>query len=78
MIKGKYIKELREAAGISQTELARLANISQAHIAKIETEKVNPRLSTINTLLAILEKGEKKIVCRDIMSKKIRSSPQWR
>ena len=49
MITGKYIKGLRVEAGISQTELARLADISQAHIAKIETEKVNPRLSTVNT-----------------------------
>jgi predicted transcriptional regulator len=71
MITGKYIKELRETAGISQTELARLANISQAHIAKIETEKVNPRLSTVNVLLTILKKREKKILCGKIMSRKI-------
>jgi len=71
MITGKYLKGLRESAGISQTELAGLANISQAHIAKIETEKVNPRLSTVNTLLTILKKREKKILCRDIMSRKL-------
>ncbi len=71
MITGRYIKEMREAAGISQTELSRLADISQAHIAKIETEKVNPRLSTVNTLLTILKKREKRTLCRSVMSRKI-------
>ena len=71
MITGKYIKELRESARISQTELARLANISQAHIAKIENERVNPRLSTVNTLLTILTKRERKKSCGDIMTKKV-------
>ncbi|MBN2330454.1 MAG: CBS domain-containing protein [Candidatus Aenigmarchaeota archaeon] len=71
MITGKYIKELRESARISQTDLAAMANISQAHIAKIETEKVNPRLSTVNTLLTILQRREKKTTCGDIMSRRI-------
>lgn len=74
MITGKYIKELREAAGLSQIELAKLAGISQAHIAKIENEKVDPRLSTINTILSVLlKRGKegKKILCKDIMSKNI-------
>ncbi len=71
MITGKYLKGLREKAGISQTELARLADISQAHIAKIETEKVNPRLSTVNTLLSILQKAKKETLCKEVMSKKM-------
>ncbi|UCD02973.1 MAG: CBS domain-containing protein [Candidatus Aenigmatarchaeota archaeon] len=71
MITGKYLKSLRERVGISQTELARLANISQAHIAKIETEKVNPRLSTVNVLLSILQRKEKDKTCGEIMSKKV-------
>lgn len=71
MITGKYLKGLRENAGITQTELARLANISQAHIAKIETEKVNPRLSTVNVLLSILQRHEKEKTCGEIMSRKV-------
>lgn len=71
MINGKYIKSLREKAGLSQTELSHLTNISQAHIAKIETEKVNPRLSTVNTLLAILKKTRKETTCGDVMSRKV-------
>jgi len=71
MITGKYIKEMRESAGLSQTELARMANVSQAHIAKIETEKVNPRLSTVNSLLTVLQSNQKVLRCGDIMSKKV-------
>jgi predicted transcriptional regulator len=71
MITGKYLKELREAARLTQIELARLADISQAHIAKIETGKVDPRLSTVNTILTILQKAKKMTTCGDIMSKKV-------
>ena len=56
IITGKYMRQLREEAGLSQTELARLAKVSQAHIAKIEGEKVDPRLSTVNRILFILRR----------------------
>ena len=46
MITAKTIKELRDEAGLSQADVARLAKVSQAHIAKIEAGKVDPRLST--------------------------------
>ncbi|MCD6496645.1 MAG: CBS domain-containing protein [Candidatus Aenigmarchaeota archaeon] len=71
MITARYLKELREKAGMSQTELASLANISQAHIAKIETGKVDPRLSTVNAILSVLQKQKPSITCGDIMSKKV-------
>jgi predicted transcriptional regulator len=71
MITGKRIKEMRESAGITQLQLAGMANVSQAHIAKIESEKVNPRLSTVNTLLKVLQKREKKVACKDVMSRKV-------
>jgi predicted transcriptional regulator len=71
MITGKYLKGLREKTGLSQTELARMANISQAHIAKIETEKVNPRLSTVNMVLSVLQREQKEKTCGEIMSKKV-------
>ncbi len=71
MITGKYLKSLRESAGLTQTELAHLANISQAHIAKIETENVDPRLSTVNTLLSILRKSKKVTTCGEVMSRKV-------
>jgi len=71
IITGKRIKEMREAAGLSQTDLSGMANISQAHIAKIETEKVNPRLSTVNTLISILQNKKRITTCGDVMSRKL-------
>jgi predicted transcriptional regulator len=69
IITGKYIRQLREEAGLSQADLAKLAKVSQAHIAKIEGEKVDPRLSTVNRILFILStrKSASKIKCSEIM-----------
>lgn len=71
IISGKYIKELREKMGISQQELAERVGMTQAHIAKIETEKVDARLSTINKVVTILESNQKKDKCKNFMSKHI-------
>ena len=71
MITGDTVRKLRKERGLSQTELAKLANISQAHIAKIENEKVDPRLSTVNRILLVLSKKEKQISCSDLMTREI-------
>ncbi len=71
MITGDYIKGLRKERGLSQTELAKLAGISQAHVAKIESEKVDPRLSTVNRILSVLSSFEKQTTCSDIMTRSI-------
>jgi len=42
--------------------------VSQAHIAKIERGKVDPRLSTINKILRVLAEGKQK-KSRDVMTK---------
>ncbi len=72
IITGKYMRQLRDEAGLSQAELAKLAKVSQAHIAKIEGEKVDPRLSTVNRILFILRtrksSGRK---CSEIMHKQV-------
>jgi len=68
---GKTIRDMREQQGYSQTELAQLAGISQAHVAKIESGKVDPRLSTVNGILAVLEKGKKRVTCGSVMTKRI-------
>lgn len=62
------LKRLRIEAGLTQKALAEQVGVSQAHIAKIEQRKVDPRLSTINKILQVLTEGEKKR-CRDIMTK---------
>ena len=64
---GVSIKKLRIEACLTQKRLAELVGVSQAHIAKIEQGKVDPRLSTINRILAVLLEG-KKMTCRDMMT----------
>lgn len=71
IVTGKHMRQLREEAGLSQTELARLAKVSQAHIAKIEGEKVDPRLSTVNRILFILRRKESGVACNDIMHRSV-------
>lgn len=74
LITGHYIKYLRGEHGYSQAELAKLAGISQAHVAKIESEKVDPRLSTVNRIMAVLTRNQRKPTCRSIMKQNIISA----
>lgn len=62
------LKRMRTESGLTQKRLAQLVGVSQAHIAKIEQGKVDPRLSTVNKILRVLTEGEKK-KCRDLMTK---------
>ncbi len=71
IISGGYIKELRKKLGISQKELSERAGVTQAHIAKIETGKVDARLSTINRIVIILETNQSKTQCKNFMTKNI-------
>ncbi|MEM3596709.1 MAG: CBS domain-containing protein [Candidatus Bathyarchaeia archaeon] len=66
-ITGNHLKRLRTEAGLTQKKLAELVGVSQAHIAKIEQGKVDPRLSTINRILEVLA-GGKKLKCKDLMT----------
>ncbi len=68
IINGKLIKKLRKEARLTQKKLAELAGVSQAHIAKIEQGKVDPRLSTVNKIIEVLTEGRKR-KCKDIMTK---------
>jgi predicted transcriptional regulator len=67
-ITGATIKKLRMKAGLTQKKLAVLARVSQAHIAKIEQGKVDPRLSTVNRIIEVLKPGQER-KCRDIMTR---------
>jgi len=67
VITGPLLKKLRTEARLTQKRLAELVGVSQAHIAKIEQGKVDPRLSTINKILEVLTEGKKRM-CKDIMT----------
>jgi predicted transcriptional regulator len=68
VITGAMFKKLRIKAGLTQRKLAELVGVSQAHIAKIELGKVDPRLSTVNKILEVLTEGKKR-KCKDVMIK---------
>ncbi|MGD8506328.1 MAG: CBS domain-containing protein [Candidatus Bathyarchaeota archaeon] len=70
MVTGSTIKKLRIETELTQRQLAELVGISQAHIAKIEKGKVDPRLSTVNRILQVLteEQGKK---CIEVMTRNV-------
>jgi predicted transcriptional regulator len=70
ILTGSHFKKLRVNAQLTQRELARLVGVSQAHIARIENGKVDPRLSTVNRILQVLTEGEGR-KCNEIMTKKV-------
>jgi predicted transcriptional regulator len=72
-ITGSSIKKLRLEAGLTQKELAMRAGVSQAHIAKIEQDKVDPRLSTVNKILSVLKPSRERR-CKEIMTKGVYSA----
>jgi transcriptional regulator with XRE-family HTH domain len=52
---GKIVRRFREAAGISQEELAALAKIHRTYIGGIERGERNPTLLMIHRLAKALE-----------------------
>ena len=51
----KQLKKIRKAKDISQEELSDKSGIALSQIAKIETTKGNPTMSTIFTLIRALD-----------------------
>jgi transcriptional regulator with XRE-family HTH domain len=52
---GRRISGLREKRGLSQTQLADLAQIGRAHLSQIENGAVAPRIDTLYVLAEALE-----------------------
>jgi len=65
------IKRLRKKVGLTQTELAKLAGVSQSLIARIEKGTVDPRLSTLRRILEAIKlvemRAKKSKSARDVM-----------
>ena len=68
------IRKIRKELGITQEELAKRAGVTQAYIAKLETGKVDPRLSTLNRILQALHECKRaQLTARDVMSSPVLS-----
>ncbi len=52
---GRRISELREKRGLSQTQLADMAEIGRAHLSQIENGAVAARIDTLYALAEALE-----------------------
>lgn len=69
------IKSIRKKYGLTQSQLAKLANVSQSLIAKIEAGRIDPTYSNakkiFNTLDSLRKEKEKK--AHEIMTEKILS-----
>ncbi|MCL2862993.1 MAG: CBS domain-containing protein [Methanimicrococcus sp.] len=64
------LKKRRIELGLTQVDLAKRAGVSQPLIARIETNDVDPRLSTVGKILTAFDevKKEQQIVAKDIIS----------
>lgn len=63
------LRMLRRKAGLTQAEVARRAGVSQSLIARIESGKVNPRVSTLVKIYqALSELMKDELTARDVMS----------
>lgn len=65
------VKKLRKKIGLTQSELARLADVSQSLVSQIESGEVDPRLSTLKRILEALnkEETEEEIFAEDLFAK---------
>lgn len=71
----KRIKQMRLQLGLTQIQLAKLANVSQSLIAKVERERIEPSYSIAKKIFTVLEeqlaKKQKTIFARDVLTKNI-------
>jgi predicted transcriptional regulator len=70
ILKPSEVRARRRKLGLTQVQLAELAGVTQAYIAKIEAGTVDPRVSTLEKILKALEKAtrEKRVTAEQIMA----------
>lgn len=71
----KKIKQLRQQTGLTQAQLAKLAQVSQSMITKIERGKIDPSYTIATKIFATLEEQltnkHKKTYAKNVMTKNI-------
>lgn len=65
---GEELRKLRTRRGLTQSELARLAGVSQSLVARLEASSVDPRVSTLEKILRVLTNVPSVRVAADIMA----------
>jgi predicted transcriptional regulator len=65
---GEELRKLRTRRGLTQSELARLAGVSQSLVARLEAGSVDPRVSTLEKILKILTSVPSVRYASDIMT----------
>lgn len=73
MLELKEIQRRRKQLNLTQTELAKLAEISQSALAKIERASINPSYAIAKKIFSVLEELEHKgaVKASDIMKKNV-------
>lgn len=51
---GKKLQKIRKSRGLTQSELAELAEVHEKHISKLETGCYKPSFKTLNKILKVL------------------------
>lgn len=71
-----FLRERREAHGLSQAELAKLAKTSQGQISRIERGAISPSFDTLAKILAALgEKAELRLAAKPLPSALVKRHP---
>ena len=67
------IKKIRKSLGLTQTDLAKMANVSQSLIAKIESGKIDPTFTKTKKIFETLDllQNKEEIKAEELMNKKI-------
>ncbi len=67
------LKKIRKKLGLTQTELAKRANVSQSLIAKIESGKIDPSYGNAKKIFETLDMldRENEMCAKDLMYKKV-------
>ena len=61
---GKYLRKAREAAGLTQTELAEKADVHRTYVSMLERNEKSPTLEVFFRLCKALETPPSKLIAK--------------